>query len=430
VAALALAVALAAPGAARAATATFRPVADGYVRAERPRAVAGTGKLLWVAARPDLRVAYLRFDVRLPRGSRLRTAQLHLTVRGRSGPGGLALAGAAATSWRERTLTWRRAPRRSRPRARAVARPGTALALDAGGAVTRGGEVTLALIARRGTRIALASREAGAAGPRLVVTYDPPSAPGVTGAGLGPPSPPPPPPPPPPPVTTGPPAPPGWHYVLDDEFAGTSIDTAHWTDHYWASGNSFYDPANVTLQDGVLHLWAASPSSASMIQTLGKLDLSYGRIEIAADGPYGQGLWPALWLRPTALDREYPEVDLLEMWMVDNGTAPFDKTTAWLNYHWLDSADKHHQSQTTVTGPDYTAGFHRFTLEWEPGAMRWYVDDQLQKTVTGPTVAAEPMFLVLSMQVGAWWLGSAGEPSPFTHFPNDLAIDYVRVFQR
>ena len=118
------------------------------------------------------------------------------------------------------------------------------------------------------------------------------------------------------------------------------------------------------------------------------------------------------------------------MWTVDNGTAPFDKHTAWLNYHWLDSSGTHNQSQTTVTGPDYTFGFHRFALEWEPGAMRWYVDDQLEKTVTGPTVAADPMFLVLSMQVGAWWLGRAGEPSPFTNFPNDLAIDYVRVFQR
>ena len=71
-----------------------------------------------MSARPDLRVAYLRFDVRLPAGSRIRTARLLLTVRDRSGPGGLQLASAAGGAWRETTLTWRRAPRRgTSPRA-------------------------------------------------------------------------------------------------------------------------------------------------------------------------------------------------------------------------------------------------------------------------------------------------------------------------
>jgi hypothetical protein len=62
--------------------------------------------------------------------------------------------------------------------------------------------------------------------------------------------------------------------------------------------------------------------------------------------------------------------------------------------------------------------------------MRWYVDGALQKEVTGATVASEPLFLVLSLQVGAWWLGDAGSPSSNTRFPADLEVDYVRVYKR
>ena len=169
-----------------------------------------------------------------------------------------------------------------------------------------------------------------------------------------------------------------------------------------------------------------------MVQTLGKLTLRSGRVEIGARTPQGQGLWPALWLRPVDLNASYPEIDLLEMWMTDDPNDGYDSSSAFFTYHWPDGSKLggNGMDQSWYRGPDYAAGIHQFAVEWSPGAARWYVDGVQRWSVSGPTVDATPLFLVLSLQVGgAFWTG-AGDPGPNTRFPADLQVDYVRVYQR
>jgi beta-glucanase (GH16 family) len=103
----------------------------------------------------------------------------------------------------------------------------------------------------------------------------------------------------------------------------------------------------------------------------------------------------------------------------------------------------------TVHGPGYSGGngvgtpyalpdapisdeFHTFAVEWEPEIIRWYVDDQLTFMVTPDTVPGEwvydhPFFIILNLAVGGNWPGS---PDDTTTFPQQMRVDYVRVYQR
>jgi beta-glucanase (GH16 family) len=182
--------------------------------------------------------------------------------------------------------------------------------------------------------------------------------------------------------------------------------------------------------DGRLRLRAASATSAAMVQTLGRVAVERGRVEVRARTPPGQGLWPAIWLRPVDLGQQYPEIDLLETWQTDAQTAPYDARTLWMNFHWLDDDGVHAQAQTTYTGPDdLSAGMHDYAVEWKPGRVSWYVDDVRRGRIEGPRVATTPMFVVLSLQIGAWWIGDAGYPSKRTRFPADFDVDRVRIWE-
>ena len=89
--------------------------------------------------------------------------------------------------------------------------------------------------------------------------------------------------------------------------------------------------------------------NGAMVQTLGRMTVERGRVEVRAQTPYGQGLWPAIWLRPVDVTQEYPEIDALETWQTDAQVPPFDAHSLWMNYHWLDGV--HKQAQTTYVAP-------------------------------------------------------------------------------
>ena len=197
------------------------------------------------------------------------------------------------------------------------------------------------------------------------------------------------------------PVPPGWKLVWNDEFSSKELDPAKWA---FDSGNSlaagkdlipgwgnneleFYTsrPQNVFVSDGMLHLRAIKENyknckyTSGRIKTRDKFSKKYGRFEFRAKLPTGKGMWPAIWLLPEK--EEYGgwaasgEIDLLEA----RGQEP-EKVLGTLHYgsHW--PANVH-------TGKDYIypdhgtiADFHVYALEWEPGEIRWYVDDHLYQT--------------------------------------------------
>jgi beta-glucanase (GH16 family) len=275
-----------------------------------------------------------------------------------------------------------------------------------------------------------------------------------------------------------PPAP-DWKLVWSDEFDGKDIDPTKWD---FDLGNGFFNrsanawiggwgnnelqyytrvPANVFLQDGLLHIRAQKEAYKGCAYTSARVisrkqdgrplfNKQYGRFEFRAKLPTGRGLWPALWLLPQT--EQYGgwaasgEIDVLEA----RGQEP-GKVVGTLHYgaRWPANA---HSGQAYVL-PDHgtIADFHIYALEWEPGEIRWFVDghryatqtfwwssSKLERNQGRPPASAgelnpwpapfdQPFYIIMNLAVGGNFLGN---PDATTLFPAELVIDYVRVYDK
>jgi beta-glucanase (GH16 family) len=85
-------------------------------------------------------------------------------------------------------------------------------------------------------------------------------------------------------------------------------------------------------------------------------------------------------------------------------------------------------------GQRFFDDFHVYAVEWEPNAIRWYVDGTMYQSV-GPSdlpagakwVYDHPFHLLLNLAVGGNW---PGDPDATTLFPQTMVVDYVRVYRR
>jgi hypothetical protein len=148
--------------------ASFAAEADAHVDASSPSANRGTGAVLRADGSPVVR-AYVRFDVWGLTGTVSR-ARLRLVAASRSGAG-FAVHRAATDAWGERRITSGNQPGTAGPAVGASGRfaGGTTIDVDVTPLVTGDGPVTFVLITTGPTALALASRESGTAGPRLLV---------------------------------------------------------------------------------------------------------------------------------------------------------------------------------------------------------------------------------------------------------------------
>jgi beta-glucanase (GH16 family) len=87
----------------------------------------------------------------------------------------------------------------------------------------------------------------------------------------------------------------------------------------------------------------------------------------------------------------------------------------------------------TLHDARFSDDFHVFAAEWEPQAVRFYVDGQLFETRTTADLPSEkrwvydhPFFVVLNLAVG----GTLGGPPDDSVFPQQMLVDYVRVYSR
>ena len=228
---------------------------------------------------------------------------------------------------------------------------------------------------------------------------------------------------------------PGWGYpVFQDTFDGGAIDQGVWQVAHWPGNNNneaqYYHPNQVSVWGGALHLRAdRDPAwthgreyNSGLVRTW--QEWSHGRFEVRARVPWGQGFWPAIWLLPRGAS--WPaggEIDIMEA----RGDLPYRVSSA---VHWgWDVANHQYVSQTYESGADFTAGYHTYAAEWEPGTVRFYVDGVQHMTLFEPAVGIPwtPKSIVLNLAVGGDY---SGYPDWTTPFPSTFDIDYVRVWQR
>jgi beta-glucanase (GH16 family) len=274
------------------------------------------------------------------------------------------------------------------------------------------------------------------------------------------------------------PPPAAWKLTWSDEFDGKEIDTTRWD---FDVGNGFYDydanqwirgwgndelqyytrePDNAFVKDGMLHIRALKESRDGCGYTSARLKTrkkdgsplfsqKYGRFEFRAKLPIGKGVWPALWM--LSHEEKYGgwpcsgEIDVMEA----RGQEP---TKVLGTLHYGSGWPSTHVSKEYVLPKGGTiADFHVYTIEWEPGEVRWLVDGKQYAAQSfwwssrksdgakgaKPTKEADlhpwpapfdqPFYLVMNVAVGGKFLGN---PDPATVFPAEMVVDYVRVYEK
>lgn len=282
----------------------------------------------------------------------------------------------------------------------------------------------------------------------------------------------------------------GWSLVWSDEFNGPALDDKKWNFEVNCAGGGNNEKQcytasaeNAFIKEGMLNIvakkapdGAEKPFTSARLTTKNKADFKYGRFEMRAKLPSGQGSWPAFWMMPTdSVYGEWPrsgEIDIMEAVNLKTPGAE-GKPEAFVHgtLHYGKSAPNNVSSGKAYAlpgGKNPADDFHTYAVEWQQGEIRWYVDDYLYATqrqsevrfnskqqavglkhrgwfaeyydqITGKLTTFwnsapfdQKFFLILNQAVGGNWpenVNNKGvDPAAFAN-GQAYVIDYVRVFQ-
>lgn len=229
--------------------------------------------------------------------------------------------------------------------------------------------------------------------------------------------------------------------VWFDEFDGTQVDQNKWNfqvgGNGWGNGEAQYytNGTNSSVSNGNLIIEARKETigsnnyTSSRMNTSGKGDFLYGRIEVKAKLPRTGGTWPAIWTLPTEwVYGNWPnagEIDIME------------HTGNSLNYVFgtIHTGAYNHLQDTQKSGgkvfSDVVNTYHTYALEWYPDHLDWYYDDELIFSFNNEykTFAEWPFdvphHLILNVAVGG---GLGGVINHDGEWPQQMMVDYVRVY--
>ena len=251
-----------------------------------------------------------------------------------------------------------------------------------------------------------------------------------------------------------------WKIVWQDEFNDDGkVNPDKWNHDIWPpkkvndeEQSYTSDERNVRVSDGKLILEAHHQDgniTSGRINTLGKLDLLYGRVAISAKLPSGQGTWPAIWMLPsnpfkyaTTCEQDedwqgsktcdaWPnsgEIDIMEHVGYDMNIV--HGTVHTKAYYWVNGE----QRKASVRVPEVSEQFREYSLEWSENRIDVYIDQTLYFTYLKQSddwqswPFGHPFHLILNVAIGGGW-GSAGGPTDLTALPTQMEVDYVRVYK-
>ena len=250
-----------------------------------------------------------------------------------------------------------------------------------------------------------------------------------------------------------------WQLVWEDDFNGSSLDQSKWVHDIgtgsqygmWGWGNGelqYYQPQNTTLNNGIAKIevkeepngiidsWSAtSYFSSSKITTKGLFNFRYGKVEARIKTIDGQGFWPAFWMLPS--NGSWPcdgEIDIMEQWGNDYltnstsgaahlGTCPYSSST-----HFYET------SSSYISSGSYADDFHTYSVIWKEDTITWYVDEIELFSLNPSSYWSIPSQSAWPFNANEWYIMinlaiTQTGPNANTVLPNQIEIDYVRVYQ-
>lgn len=237
--------------------------------------------------------------------------------------------------------------------------------------------------------------------------------------------------------------------VWADEFTTAGApDSSKWSfdigtgQNGWGNNELQYytdRPQNIEVKDGMLYIKAVkepylgSSYTSAKITTRGTFEQKYGRYEAKIKLPWGQGLWPAFWLlgddsNGSVIWPQIGEIDIMEY----RGQQP---TIVHGSIHGPGySAGEAITKSYTLPNDRFDTDFHIFGIEWGPNYINYYVDNVLYNQITPKNLPAgaewvfndNNFYIILNLAVGGTFVGA---PTTQTVFPQEMIVDYVRVYK-
>lgn len=236
---------------------------------------------------------------------------------------------------------------------------------------------------------------------------------------------------------------PGMELVWRDEFEANAPRKSDWTRQAGPGGRAreraglqTFRPENTLQRDGYLVISSEAETAAgtaytsSRIETRGKKEFRFGRIDVRARLPNGRGLWPSIGLLGANVNQAgWPACGEIGIVGMDGAENRRDKVHA--TAHWRES-EGHRFAGGSFTVPtwSFSDDFHLFSVVWDESRIEWLVDERpyYELDIRGTRFDAFrfPFFLFVELAV------SESDPrlkKDAGVFPQWLVVDYIRVFQ-
>jgi len=234
--------------------------------------------------------------------------------------------------------------------------------------------------------------------------------------------------------------------VWADEFDGPNNsppDPTKWTYDVGGGGWGNHELENYTnstqnarVYKGSLVIEAQDSGgqyTSARLLTQGLASFTYGHIEARIKLPRGQGMWPAFWMLGTNIDQVgWPacgEIDIMEY----IGKNP---TTAYFHIHGPVAGENDYgpgAGAHAAKNAPLASAYHIFAVNWSKNLLIFQLDGKTVYTARpksipqgGLWVFNHPFFILLNLAIGGNWPGS---PDATTVFPQQMLVDYVRVYR-
>ena len=208
---------------------------------------------------------------------------------------------------------------------------------------------------------------------------------------------------------------------------------------------------NAYVQNNQLHIVAMKENyTSAMLASAGLQEFTYGKFAAKIQMPYGQGMWPAWWLLGNAYKQYYfywptvGNIDIVEMIGGHQGGTPNDQIVRG-SIGWNAAANSMNpiiegNFGSTWNTPDQSLLHNNSLVYWSEWNTTHIVTGVNEFIVTAfatthipnsvnPVMAFHGLwsyYMILNVAIGG---SKAGPPDNTTVWPQEMVVDWVRVYQ-
>src|SRR5215469_12956057 len=246
--------------------------------------------------------------------------------------------------------------------------------------------------------------------------------------------------------------------IFDDQFSGTSLNSAHWSTFMGGQGNAiwnsdglapgdsaagtqshqtYFSPSQVTVNDGLTLTMVSDTRYSSLgygyrsgvVTTGGKFTLRKGYVQIKARmSDASRGGWPAIWFIDPSSGRGSQEIDLQEGGFIPSGVglpSGTPENNVFVSTYHTPSGSQSDFSY--ATRKPMNAGFNIYGMQYIPGqSIRTFFNGRLVGSWT-QNISTTPYEIVIwnaQAAVNASGYHTAGESSS----PSTVSVAEVQVY--